>query len=63
MATLEDLTSTVWSLSFSPDLQRLAIASGLLFLLAWTLANGEEIRAKVIAVADGDTLTVPFVPM
>lgn len=36
----------------------LAIASGLLFLFAWTLANGEEIHGKVISVADGDTLTI-----
>lgn len=36
----------------------LAIAIGLLVLFAWTLANGEEIHGKAIAVADGDTLTV-----
>jgi endonuclease YncB( thermonuclease family) len=27
-------------------------------MFAWTLANGEEIRGKVISVADGDTITV-----
>ncbi len=40
MATLEDLTSTVWSLSFSPDSQRLAIASGL-------IENAEEGTVKI----------------